>query len=223
MKDADAAAEDLVIQRIAAALPADIVAPPSDASPLRLGFACSPRDGDYWSDLLERRAAPRLADRRLLSRRPRRLPPPRRREACHGERRPLCREGGPAPARVSARGSRSLPPLVQLGVGAGGGGRPRRDRGRPRRPSARPLAHPAGPAVRRACSSGPREWSVPLNQGGSALSWSYVANVLSLRARRRHGPACRSPSPRAWGASRLPQPRRPFVVPDGLHPRLARR
>jgi len=52
MKDADAAAEDLVIQRVAAALPADIVAPPSEASPLHLGFACSPRDGDYWSDLL---------------------------------------------------------------------------------------------------------------------------------------------------------------------------
>jgi hypothetical protein len=52
MKDADAAAETLVLQRIAAALPADIVAPPSEASLLRLGFACSPRDGDYWSDLL---------------------------------------------------------------------------------------------------------------------------------------------------------------------------
>ena len=52
MKDADAAAEDLVLKRIAAALPADIVAPPSEASPLRLGFACSPRDGDYWSELL---------------------------------------------------------------------------------------------------------------------------------------------------------------------------
>jgi hypothetical protein len=52
MKDADAAAEGLVIQRIAAALPADLVAPPLEASPLRLGFACSPRDGEYWSDLL---------------------------------------------------------------------------------------------------------------------------------------------------------------------------
>ena len=52
MKDADAAAESLVLQRIAAALPADIVPPPADASPLRVGFACGPRDGDYWSDLL---------------------------------------------------------------------------------------------------------------------------------------------------------------------------
>ena len=52
MKDANAGAEPLVLQRIAAALPADIVPPPSDASPLRLGFACGPRDGDYWSDLL---------------------------------------------------------------------------------------------------------------------------------------------------------------------------
>jgi putative nucleotidyltransferase with HDIG domain len=52
MKDADAAAERLILQRIAAALPADIVPPPFEASPLRLGFACGPRDGDYWSDLL---------------------------------------------------------------------------------------------------------------------------------------------------------------------------
>ena len=52
MKDADAAAEALVVRRIAAALPADVVAQPSKPSPLRLGFASSPRDGDYWSDLL---------------------------------------------------------------------------------------------------------------------------------------------------------------------------
>ncbi|MGE5200268.1 MAG: GAF domain-containing protein, partial [Rhodospirillaceae bacterium] len=52
MKDADAAAEELVVRRIAAALPADIVAPPSEASPLSVGFACGPRDGEYWSDLL---------------------------------------------------------------------------------------------------------------------------------------------------------------------------
>ena len=52
MKDADADAEPLVRQRITAALPADIVPPPSDDSPLRIGFACGPRDGEYWSDLL---------------------------------------------------------------------------------------------------------------------------------------------------------------------------
>jgi HD-GYP domain-containing protein (c-di-GMP phosphodiesterase class II) len=52
MKDADATAEGLLAQRIAAALPADILAPPLESSPLRLGFACSPRDGEYWSDLL---------------------------------------------------------------------------------------------------------------------------------------------------------------------------
>lgn len=52
MKDADAAAEALVVRRIAAALPSDLVAQPSKPSPLRLGFASSPRDGDYWSDLL---------------------------------------------------------------------------------------------------------------------------------------------------------------------------
>jgi hypothetical protein len=52
MKDADAAAEALVVGRITAALPADVVAQPSRPSPLRLGFASSPRDGDHWSDLL---------------------------------------------------------------------------------------------------------------------------------------------------------------------------
>lgn len=52
MKDADAAAEPLVIERIMAALPAGLLTPLAEASPLRLGFACSPRDGEYWSDLL---------------------------------------------------------------------------------------------------------------------------------------------------------------------------
>ncbi|MFO7694699.1 MAG: HD domain-containing phosphohydrolase [Vicinamibacterales bacterium] len=52
MRDADAGAEPLVLQRLAAALPTDIAAPPSAASPLRFGFACGPRDGDSWSDLL---------------------------------------------------------------------------------------------------------------------------------------------------------------------------
>ena len=52
MKDADAAAEHLVTERILAALPAGLLALSSGASPLRLGFACSPRDGEYWSDLL---------------------------------------------------------------------------------------------------------------------------------------------------------------------------
>ena len=66
MNDADASAEGLVLQRIAAALPPDIVAPPAEHSPLRVGFACGPRDGEYWSELLQaaqRRAgaAPRAA------------------------------------------------------------------------------------------------------------------------------------------------------------------
>jgi len=52
MKDADAATGSLVLQRIAAALPADIVPPPFEASPLRLGLACGPGDGDHWGDLL---------------------------------------------------------------------------------------------------------------------------------------------------------------------------
>jgi hypothetical protein len=52
MKDADAAAEGLVRQRIVAALPAGLLTDTAAASPLRLGFACSPRDGEYWSDLL---------------------------------------------------------------------------------------------------------------------------------------------------------------------------
>ena len=82
MKDADASAEPLVLQRIAAALPADIVAPPADASPLRLGFACGPRDGEYWSDLLN------IAQHRAW-----RTPPA-------GER---------APATVATDGQRGLP------------------------------------------------------------------------------------------------------------------
>lgn len=52
MRDADAAAERLVLQRIAAALPREVLPPTSEASPLRIGFTCSPQDGDYWSDLL---------------------------------------------------------------------------------------------------------------------------------------------------------------------------
>jgi putative nucleotidyltransferase with HDIG domain len=61
MKDADAETGTLVLQRIAAALPADIVPPPFEASPLRLGLACGPADGDQWSDLL--RAAQHRASR----------------------------------------------------------------------------------------------------------------------------------------------------------------
>jgi putative nucleotidyltransferase with HDIG domain len=52
MKDADAAAEHVVCERIMAALPFELLAPHGDTSALRLGFACSPRDGEYWSDLL---------------------------------------------------------------------------------------------------------------------------------------------------------------------------
>ena len=52
MKDADAAAEQPVIERITAALPAGLLTPLAEESPLRIGFACSPRDGEYWSDLL---------------------------------------------------------------------------------------------------------------------------------------------------------------------------
>jgi hypothetical protein len=52
MRDADPAAGRLVIQRIAAVLPEHIAPPPSQRSPLRVGFACSPYDGEYWSDLL---------------------------------------------------------------------------------------------------------------------------------------------------------------------------
>jgi putative methionine-R-sulfoxide reductase with GAF domain len=52
MKDADAAAEQLVTARIMAALPPGLLGPHADTSSLRLGFACSPRDGEYWSDLL---------------------------------------------------------------------------------------------------------------------------------------------------------------------------
>jgi HD-GYP domain-containing protein (c-di-GMP phosphodiesterase class II)/putative methionine-R-sulfoxide reductase with GAF domain len=52
MRDADPAAGQLIIQRIAAVLPESIAPPPSQESPLRVGFACSPYDGEYWSDLL---------------------------------------------------------------------------------------------------------------------------------------------------------------------------
>jgi GGDEF domain-containing protein/putative methionine-R-sulfoxide reductase with GAF domain len=76
LKDADASAEALIVQRIAAILPADIVAPPSDASPLSLGFACSPQDGDSLDELLN--AAGSRARRATAARAPVDAPPAQR-------------------------------------------------------------------------------------------------------------------------------------------------
>jgi len=53
MPDSDASAGELVLERIAAAMPPDIVPPPSESSPLRVGFACSPHDGDSVRVLLD--------------------------------------------------------------------------------------------------------------------------------------------------------------------------
>jgi hypothetical protein len=43
----------LIIDRIAAALPPDVVPPPLESSPLRTGFACRPYDGDSVFQLLD--------------------------------------------------------------------------------------------------------------------------------------------------------------------------
>ena len=53
MPDSDAGAGQMVVDRIAAAMPPDLVPPPSESSPLRVGFACSPLDGDSLRQLLE--------------------------------------------------------------------------------------------------------------------------------------------------------------------------
>ena len=59
MPDCDAAAGQMVIERIAAALPPDVVPPPLESSPLRVAFACSPHDGESLRRLLD------VAQRRL--------------------------------------------------------------------------------------------------------------------------------------------------------------
>lgn len=59
MRDADPDAGRIVTQRIAASLPADL-APWLPSSPLSVGYACSPNDGDTIRQLLER-ALTRLA------------------------------------------------------------------------------------------------------------------------------------------------------------------
>ena len=56
MRDSDPDAGRIVTQRIADALPADL-APWSAASPLRIGYACSPHDGDTVRQLLEKATA----------------------------------------------------------------------------------------------------------------------------------------------------------------------
>jgi len=53
MPDSDASAGQMVVDRIASAMPPDIVPPPSESSPLRVGFACSPHDGDSVRVLLD--------------------------------------------------------------------------------------------------------------------------------------------------------------------------
>jgi putative nucleotidyltransferase with HDIG domain len=56
MRDSDPDAGRIVTQRIADALPAEL-APWSQASPLRIGYACSPHDGDTIRQLLEKATA----------------------------------------------------------------------------------------------------------------------------------------------------------------------
>jgi putative nucleotidyltransferase with HDIG domain len=53
MPDCDVSARELILDRIAAALPPDVAAPPHEWSPLRTGFACRPNDGDSVLHLLE--------------------------------------------------------------------------------------------------------------------------------------------------------------------------
>ena len=59
MRDSDPDAGRIVTQRIAESLPADL-APWLPSSPLRIGYACSPHDGDSIRQLLEKAVA-RLA------------------------------------------------------------------------------------------------------------------------------------------------------------------
>ena len=53
MPDSDASAGQMVVDRIASVMPPDVVPPPSPSSPLRIGFACSPNDGDSVRQLLQ--------------------------------------------------------------------------------------------------------------------------------------------------------------------------
>jgi len=53
MPDCDAGAGQLIVDRIAAALPPGVVPPPLESSPLRTGFACRPYDGDSVFQLLD--------------------------------------------------------------------------------------------------------------------------------------------------------------------------
>ena len=53
MPDSDAGAGQMIVDRIAAAMPPDVVPPPSESSPLRVGFACSPHDGDSVRQLVD--------------------------------------------------------------------------------------------------------------------------------------------------------------------------
>jgi hypothetical protein len=52
MRDSDADAGRIVTRRILEALPASRSAHPPDAQPLRIGYACSPHDGDAIRQLL---------------------------------------------------------------------------------------------------------------------------------------------------------------------------
>jgi hypothetical protein len=72
MRDSDPDAGRIVTQRIAEALPAGLPSQSPDAPPLRIGYACSPHDGDTIRQLLDS-AWQRLvcAARRRLSRSPR--------------------------------------------------------------------------------------------------------------------------------------------------------
>ncbi|MCX6552482.1 MAG: hypothetical protein NTY02_16010 [Acidobacteria bacterium] len=53
MPDCDASAGQIILDRIAASLPEDVIPPPMKASPLRVAFACSPNDGDSVRQLLD--------------------------------------------------------------------------------------------------------------------------------------------------------------------------
>jgi hypothetical protein len=59
MPDCDPGAGQLIADRVASVMPPGVVPPPSQGSPLRLAFACSPLDGDTVRQLLE------VAERRL--------------------------------------------------------------------------------------------------------------------------------------------------------------
>ena len=178
MKDADASAEPLVLQRIAAALPADIVA----AAGRRLAAAPRVRVRPAGRRVLERpaqhRAAPGVAHAACRRARPGDGRDRRSERPAMDSVSLTAAKAGQARA-AERTGFSGLPPLVQLGValvalsGAAATAAGLVDLPLDRWPALLGLlAFSLAAAAARV--------PVPLNPGASGLSWCYVANILSV-------------------------------------------